>query len=565
MGKIQILPEEIASKIAAGEIIERPASVIKELVENSIDAGAKKIKILLMKSGKNLIEVRDDGTGIERDDIPLLFQRHSTSKIKKFDDLFQINSMGFRGEALYSIASVSEVFLRSKTKYDETGWEIHLKDGEKSNPKPVPMQEGTEIEIHNIFASIPARRKFLKSDNTEFRKILDTLIPYTILYPSILFLMVNNKKTILELQPAPSEKSRISKIFNIQEQNLLEISWRSIDNSIFFKLISGDINVQRPRKDIQFIFVNRRPVQHIGLSFVINDIYRSFLKPETYPVFTLFIQIKKENVDINVHPQKREVKIKNETEILNSVRTIIEENLSHRIRPTIISYQKKIEFSPTHTSENSELYKEHLAQQSVIENISEKETSQRNDFKQSFLQSRYIATILSTYLLFEYNDRLFLVDQHAAHERIVFEKLLFQIKQGKIKTHQLLIPVSVPLTTPEIIGWSSGGKIKLEEIGFQTTQWDNNTIAVHSCPEGIQNPELAIKNILAQEISIFDTETLIMKACRGSTMSGQQLSAQEAEALKVQLISCNNPLTCPHGRPTIVEIEKNFIDKQFRR
>ncbi len=177
-------------------------------------------------------------------------------------------------------------------------------------------------------------------------KILDILIPYTILYPEISFLIVHNKKTLLELHPDSSEKCRMSKVFNIHEQNILEITWRSLDNSVFLKLISGDTNVQRPRKDTQFIYVNRRPVQHNGLSFVTNDIFRNFLPSETYPVFALFLQVEKENVDVNVHPAKREVKIKNEAEILNAVRTILGENLSLKIQPGIISYQEKTDFLP---------------------------------------------------------------------------------------------------------------------------------------------------------------------------------------------------------------------------
>ncbi|MCX7706367.1 MAG: DNA mismatch repair endonuclease MutL [bacterium] len=564
MGKIQILPEIIASKIAAGEVIERPSSVVKELIENSIDADAKKITIILVKSGKNLIVVRDNGLGIEKDDIPLLFQRHSTSKIKSFEDLFKIDSMGFRGEALYSIASVSEVFLRSKTSRDETGWEIQVKNGVKTDPRPVSMQNGTEIEVHNLFANIPARRKFLKSDNAEFKRILNVLIPYMILYPSISFYLIHNKKKILELHAGCSELRRIGEIFNIDEKYLIEISWKSPDNSISLKMISGNTDINRAKKDIQFIFVNKRPVQHSAFSFIINDIYRNFLPPETYPVFALFLQIRKEDVDVNVHPTKREVRIRNESEILDTLKKIVEKNLFQMIQPKTFSYQIKIEPSHQHASEKSEEYKNLNIEESLFGN-GPQPSYEPKDFRKDFIQSKYIATILSTYLLFEYNERLFIVDQHAAHERIIFEKLLAQVNKGKVITHQLLIPVSVPLTAIEMINWKLEGKTKLEKIGFQTTQWDSKTIAIHSCPEGIKKPELAVRNILSEGVHAFDIETILKKACRGSTMSGQQLSSEEAEALKIQLVSCNNPLTCPHGRPTIVEIERKFIEKMFLR
>lgn len=564
MGKIHILPDRISSKIAAGEVIERPASVVKELIENSLDAHSRKISVSLLGGGKNLIQIRDDGEGIEKDDIRFLFQRHSTSKIKEFDDLFRISSMGFRGEALYSISAVSDVILRSRTKDDETGWEIRVINGNKTEPKPVPMRYGTEIEVHNLFSHFPARRKFLKSDNLEFRKILDCFIPYAISHPEISFSLIHNRKVILDLQCDVSRKSRISRIFNIPEKNLIEINWKALDNSISIEAISGDINIQRPRKDIQFIFVNTRPVQHNGISFTINNIYRSFMPPETYPAFAIFLDIKRENVDINVHPTKREVKIKNEAEVLDIVRTIIEEKLSSKIQPRVISYNEDMKPRGSHISEKSFEYQTSSAQELDFE-FTSKQQPEAEDFRNAFLQSRFIATVLSTYLLFESGNRLFFVDQHAAHERITFEKLLRQANQGKIETQQLLIPVSVYLTTQEMIVWNSGGKVKLEEIGFQTTQWDDRTIAIHSCPDGIGNPELAVKNILSQGQCNFNIEDLLKKACRGSTMAGQILSEQEAHSLKVQLLSCSQPLVCPHGRPTIIEIEKNFIERQFLR
>ncbi|MCM8764741.1 MAG: DNA mismatch repair endonuclease MutL [Candidatus Omnitrophica bacterium] len=565
MGKIQTLPEELISRIAAGEVIERPASVLKELIENSIDASAKKIVVNLNKSGKNLIAVKDDGIGIEKEDIPLLFQRHSTSKIKKFEDLFRISSMGFRGEALYSIGSVSEVFLRTKIENEQTGWEIHVKNGKKTEPKPVSMQKGTEVQVHNLFSNVPARRKFLKSDTTEFRKILDFFIPYAIVHPSIHFVLIHNKKTVFDLSGEQSIKPRMSKIFNINQEHLLEIFWRSIDNSVSIEAVIGDINLQRSRKDMQFIFINNRPVQHNGLSFTINSVYRNLLPPEMYPAFAFFFNLKKDDVDINVHPSKREVKIRNEVDILNLTRKVLEENLIKKARPRVLSSRMESKSELMQVSEKrAETYqKETMQEPALIQ--AQIELPETKDFKSKFLQSRFIATVLKTYLIFESTDCIFMVDQHAAHERIIFEKLLDQARKGKIETEQLLIPSSIPLSTHEMIAWESGGKIKLEEIGFITTQWDTRIIAVHSCPKGINNPELAVRNILGEGKINLDIETLLKKACRGSTMAGENLSLEEAESLKVALISCEQPLVCPHGRPTIVEIGKKFIEKQFFR
>lgn len=562
--KIKILPEEIISKIAAGEVIERPASVVKELIENSIDASAKKISVILQKSGKDLIVVKDDGNGIEKDDIPSLFQRHATSKIERFEDLFHITSMGFRGEALYSIASVAEVFLRSKTKEEEIGWEIHVKNRIKTGPKPVAMQTGTEVEVYHLFSNLPARRKFLKSDIMELRKIIDMFIPYAILHPEISFFLVHNKKTIFELLPEKNELLRMSKIFNISQEHLMEFSWKMFDNSVSIKGVFGNINVQRPTKNIQFIFINNRPVQHNGISYTVNSIYKNFFPPESYPAFALFINLKKENVDINVHPSKREVKIKNEAEILNAIRVILEENLFKKTEPKVIAFKEENTKQSVHTSEKEEKYQTTFTQDSIFEQKAEI-PEEKTNFKELFLQSKYVATVFQTYLIFELRDSLFIVDQHAAHERIVFERLINQANRGKIKTEQLLIPVSLSLSTQEMMLWESGGKIKLEEIGFQTTKWENRTIAIHSCPEGIKNPEKSVRNILSLGTMNLDIETLLKKACRGSTMAGEIISEQEADSLKNELMTCKQPLTCPHGRPTIIEIEKRFLEKQFMR
>ncbi|MCM8829244.1 MAG: hypothetical protein NC902_08235, partial [Candidatus Omnitrophica bacterium] len=301
-----------------------------------------------------------------------------------------------------------------------------------------------------------------------------------------------------------------------------------------------------------------------GLSFTINSIYRSLLPAEIYPVFVLFLNLRKEDVDINVHPSKREVKIKNEADILIFLKKLLEENLIKKPRPRILLSQTESEPDSTLVSEKTEIYGNSPAQETIfIQNHTE--PPEPDDFKIRFIQSRFIATLFHTYLIFEFGDCIFLVDQHAAHERIIFEKLLTQAKKGKIETEQLLIPASISLSTHEMIAWESGGKIKLEEIGFITTQWDTRTIAIHSAPEGIKNAVLAVRNILAEGNINFDIETFLRKACRGSTMAGENLSPEEAETLKTTLISCQQPLVCPHGRPTIIEISKKFIEKQFFR
>lgn len=563
MGNIHILSEDVISRIAAGEVIERPASVVKELLENSIDAKADRIEISVKQAGKTFIGVKDNGMGIEKDDLAIIAQRHSTSKIKRFDDLFRIFSMGFRGEALYSIASVSEMYLRSRTTGSETGWEIHIKNNVRSNVKPVAMQYGTEIEVYNLFYNVPARRKFLKSENFEMRKIVDTFIPYAICFPSIEFILSHNKKFVFQLSKK-NRKERLCELFNFEEKFLYQISKRFIDNSLSIEMILGDINIQRAKKDIQFIFINQRPVQHSGISFVINSIYKSLFPPETFPFFVILIEVPPYDIDVNIHPTKSQVRIKNEQSIINVIKTMCEEILESTQPKQIYSIQQREH--PDMKTSDSVPDKQQFFQDSIFVSQPSEQTMFEYDFQENLLHAKFIGTLFDVYLLFESAQRLYIIDQHAAHERITFENLVAQALDGKIKTEQLLVPVNIVLTSQEMMVWETGGENKLAEIGFQTMKWDNKTIAVYSKPAGIKDPLIAVKNILAESsITNFDIETLLKKACRGSTMAGQQLTEKEAYELKNLLVKCRQPLTCPHGRPTIVEIEKRFIEKQFLR
>ncbi|HPP67146.1 MAG TPA: DNA mismatch repair endonuclease MutL, partial [bacterium] len=345
MSKIHLLSPETIGRIAAGEVIERPASAIKELIENSIDAGATKISVEISKAGKMFIKVKDNGSGIAKEDMDAIFLRHATSKINQFEDLSYIHSFGFRGEALYSIASVSEIFLRSRTGLSETGWEIYIKNGEKGKPKPVALQQGTEIEVHNLFFNVPARRKFLRADATEFHKILAIFIPYAIAFPEKTFALIHNKKDIFNLKGGASFKDRIKNIFNFNPEFLHEIIHKSPDGSLSLHLILGDINIQRTRRDAQFLFVNNRPVQCSGISFVVNDVYRCLMPAESHPFFAVFIEVPSQDIDVNIHPTKREVKIRNEYAIADIIKKLCEDILNKETAPKQIYLPKNFQSS----------------------------------------------------------------------------------------------------------------------------------------------------------------------------------------------------------------------------
>lgn len=579
MGKVNLLPAEVISKIAAGEVIERPASVVKELVENALDAGSKLIDVHIKNGGKTLIYVKDNGIGIEQDDLEKIFFRHATSKISKLDDLYTIRSLGFRGEALYSISSVSDVILRSKTAGSRMGWEIHIRGGEKLSLQPVSMSDGTEMEVKELFFNTPVRRKFLKSDAVELRQILNIFIPYTLLHPSCRFKITHNKKILLDFPVEKELAARIAKSLNLNRKHIIETYKEFPEGeNISVHLVLGDINIQRARKDMQFVFINNRPVHSYELSGLLNRVYKLVFPQGIYPFFAVFVNIPPENVDVNIHPTKREVKIKNSTFLTSVLRSLCEETLlSYGKAKQVMGKKPYRDEQKSSRNGFSELtipqpIKDFSAGQYKSEEKKSVSGEEENLFfekgdnlKNKLMNAYFIGSFRNKYLLFETDDSLFIIDQHAAHERITYEKFKKQIESGKIEVQQLLMPVLMRLSYQEFIVWEDGRK-KMEEIGFATTLWDKENIACHTHPQLISHPEMAIRNLLSEKnIPKCDNDTLARRACRESVMAGQLVKKEEAEFLKDELIKCKDPFICPHGRPTVVEIKEKFLNKQFLR
>ncbi|MFA5088291.1 MAG: DNA mismatch repair endonuclease MutL [Candidatus Omnitrophota bacterium] len=593
MSKIHILPPEIVSKIAAGEVVERPASVVKELLENALDARADTIELHLKEAGKSLIHIKDSGSGIDPEDIDKIFLRHSTSKIEKMSDLDAIRSLGFRGEALYSIAAIADVILRSKTKEEASGWEIHLRGGEKMGLKPCTMTNGTELEIRELFFNTPARRKFLKSNTTELNQILGIVIPYALLHYRYRFLVTHQGKNLLDLNPASSLRARIARTLNLEEGQILEAEHALPEKQLSVHLILGDINIRRPQRDMQFIFVNNRPVQNKNISYHMNQIYQLILPPKVHPFFAVFIDIAPEEIDVNIHPTKREIKIKDEYALSSLLRSMTEQAL-------MSSGQAKQAASrpPQATSPNTIDRAIAAAHSSAITfdssvplgvfEIPAKETGagpdaipfpfkqgqesqpalfteKENNLKSRLSRSRYIGSFINKFLLFEADKSLLVIDQHAAQERIIFEHLRAQMEQGRIEVQRLLSPIIVKLTAQELNAFEEV-KDKLEEIGLESTKFDEETLAVQSYPVLLKDPAGAIHSLLSGEnIAHCDMETIARRACRSSVMSGDALTREQAEYQRGQLIKCRDPFTCPHGRPVVVEINESFLDRQFLR
>ncbi|MFZ2385305.1 MAG: DNA mismatch repair endonuclease MutL [Candidatus Omnitrophota bacterium] len=606
MTKVHQLPPDVISKIAAGEVIERPASVVKELMENSVDAGAQRIEVEVKLAGKELISVRDDGCGIEPEDMDNIFQRHSTSKIEKADDIYKIGSLGFRGEALYSIASVSDVLLQSRIRDNDSGWEIHLRGNKRLKSAPAGVSCGTMLEIRELFFNTPARRKFLKSDTSEINEIIDVFIPYALMFPARVFKLTSNNKVLLELGPQESHKLRMAEALNLNPDNLIETEKVFPQERLNIHLVLGDINLQRKRRDMQFIFVNGRPVYSKDIAFHVNQAYRLLMPAGINPVFSAHLRLPQEDIDVNVHPAKREIRIKDERNIFLLLRNCCEHALMNVSSARQFGQVSRFHFNgelpgtpqtgkrlpdvdnknEANVSERGKIYKirsefsfpsgtrpSEAERQSVFSNEEsamlirkEELTNEKNENLRSTLEkARFIGSLKKKYLLFESTASLLLVDQHAAQERITYEKLSLQIESGKMEIQNLLAPVTIRLNKKEMLAWEIL-KGKLEKIGFSTTLWDKETVAVHSHPALLLQPEAAVRDILCDEESkIYDTDMLARRACRQSLMSGYDMKEKEAEYLIKGLLKCADPFTCPHGRPTVVEITTLSLDKNFFR
>lgn len=592
MNKVRILSPEIVSKIAAGEVIERPASVVKELIENSLDANSTSIEIRLKDAGKLLIAVKDNGHGIEQDDLKKIFFRHATSKIQQADDLYHIDSLGFRGEALYSIGAIADVIVRSKTEKQDSGWEIHVRADKQLDVKPCTFgSSGTEIEIKELFFNTPARKKFLKSNTTEMHQILNTVIPYTLLYHSCRFTLKSQTKTILDLAPTKNKIDRVADVLNLEKEFILESSQAFEEHNLAINLIAGDINIKRGRRDMQFIFVNGRPVQNKSISFHLNQIYRLILPEDIFPFFAVSIKIPSDQIDVNIHPTKREVKLKNERLVCDHLRAMCEETImsqgktklatnlatskipiEHRTSTNSVinraieksnMFETATEPSSWTTSTDDYAYPKSETQETFIpqDNVFKSEDSLQNKIE----NARYIGPFRAKFLLFESENSLLVMDQHAAAERITYEQLIRQMNNSSIEIQNLLSPIVIKLSPQETLIYEDV-KDELLKMGFESNQWDEESIAIHSQPTLLKDVEKAVRYILAGErIEKSDFATLARRACRSSIMTGDKLASEQAEFLREQLLQCLDPFTCPHGRPTVIEMSENFLDKQFLR
>ncbi|MCX8083112.1 MAG: DNA mismatch repair endonuclease MutL [bacterium] len=565
MGKVKFLSESIVSRIAAGEVVESPASVVKELIENSLDADAENIIIEIKSGGKKLISVKDDGEGIEPDDVEKLFNRHATSKIDSYNDLYSIKSLGFRGEALYSIGAVSDVLLQSRAKGIEGGGrEIHIRGGVNIGVRDISRKEGTTVEVRELFFNTPARRKFLKSDTTEFRKIVNIIIPYTIAFPNKKFSLIHNGKNIFNFNRSEDIIDRFCEVAALNKDYVVSGEKEIKEKNSLLKVLLGDINLKFPVKNRQYIFVNNRPVYNRNLSYTMNSVYGDIFPKDIYPAFAVFIYLQPEDVDVNIHPSKREVKLKEEGYICSLLFDFSREILLKKARGKVVE-DGKVCYEKVGSNEMEKVIPCISDIKQELFDVKRESVPECEGIRAKLKDACYIGSYKNKYLFFDAGETLLIMDQHAVHERIRFEILKRQWESGAVDIQRLLTPLIIKLSSEEIIVWEEGNNI-LEGLGFLTTRWDAHSIALHGFPQVIKNPVVSIRNILAERDFIkSDKETLARKACKGAVSAGDRITEEEAINIKNELLKCETPFVCPHGRPTVIEFSELFFDRQFLR
>lgn len=583
--QIKVLPEEVINKIAAGEVIERPASIVKELLENSLDAGSTEIIIEIKNGGKKLISVTDNGKGIAAQEVGLAFQRHATSKISTFADLDTLATLGFRGEALPSIAAVAKVTLTTRTAGEISATKIQIQGGKIINLSEEGANPGTSIKVENIFYNTPARLKFLKTDNTEFSHILNNLMEQAIANFKVAFTLVNDGKQILKAPAAAKLEERLFDLFGREkQQNLLPLRLEQK-----FLSISGFISpptVNTSARNQQYFFVNSRCVRHRTLNHAINAGYDTLLPKGNFPQVFIFYNISPELVDVNVHPAKREVRFSNEGAIHELTVKAIKNALSHS---TIIPDLKEKTTYEIPLASNSigavldfpQPQNENLFQENKSPTVTYTNRSKAPVNSISLGEIYVLGQADNAYIVATSQTGLFIIDQHAASERVMYEKLQDEYKRRAIQSQKLLIPINLELDAASKQILLNHGKL-LEQLGWEVEEFGATSVLIRALPAVLEKTgnrqfildiirELnQLQNIKENPTSTEVNNTVLdniikLSACHAALRVGDEMELPEISNLVKSLTSTKVPFSCPHGRPTIIRLSKDELNKRFGR
>ena len=584
---IKQLSEDLRNKISAGEVVERPASAVKELVENSLDAGATEITVVVEKGGQQLIQVTDNGCGIPSDELPVAFERYSTSKIGTVDDLFAIDTLGFRGEALASIASVSEVNVVSANGSDE-GAEMAILNGETGDVQPAATVQGTSITIRNLFYNTPARKKFLKSPRMEFRKVVEMIRRFALSYPDRAFKLISDNRDILNLQPEDLESRIVHVMDPAYRDQLLPLNYTKGDYSISGFL--GNLNLIRTRPGEQYIFLNDRYIQNRLMNSSVYGAYRSLINRGEFPFFALNIKVPHDQVDVNVHPMKTEVRFKDEWRIYHVLKSAVEEALNP-ILNTIPDFDKpdtgsQFDFPTSFTPQEGQLNPDQQGldlSASADTAIKFQPAVDRAKSYASKLASRpepdsgkvdleNIWQVHSKYIVSPISSGLVIIDQHVAHERVLFEEAMAAFDANAMAAQTLLFP-EVMEFSPDDFSTLLDVLPYLEKMGFRMKEFGENTVMIEAIPSEMAwgNEKNIIREMLdnyletQKKYASFQEALAASFACKAAVKAGDVLNIDEMRELVNRLFGTKHPYYCPHGRPIIVQLSMDELDRRFER
>ncbi|MGE3063757.1 MAG: DNA mismatch repair endonuclease MutL [bacterium] len=556
--KIRILPENVYSLIAAGEVIDRPASVVRELMQNSIDAGASQITLSLENGGKSLISVIDDGCGMDEGDLKIAALKHSTSKISKAEDMHEIMTYGFRGEALNSVSLVSDFKIESSPREEGTGNSIAIKFGEAEPVIPSSVAAGTMITVRDIFSNMPGRKRFLKSDNVEHNYCEKEFMNLAMANPDISFKLIADGRVSYNLKNATLEK-RMSEIKGEEFiRNALTVNYFDAGIRVYGFVGKAPI-FDNKRFNFSYVFVNKRSVLYPQIKRAVYMPFGSQLSRHFTP-YILFIEIDAKEIDVNIHPAKKEVRFYREDRVFSAVSMSVRESLRFFER-TSETINRNDEIS-TVIERPESFVKESSLFADVDYVLSEKTSETKVQEYSRFWQYN------DSYILVNLKDKLYFIDQHAAHERIMFERVVKE--SGKILSQQLLFPFIARLPS-ELYDFYDSNKLKIENWGFTVREFDKMKLLVEGIPAVItenfeQNDFLEFLTEIKQTGSSLKAEEVSkIIACKAAIKAGKKLKINEMEDLFNQLFLCENPYSCPHGRPTFITFDKDEVGRWFRR
>ncbi len=602
---IQLLPDNIANQIAAGEVIQRPASAVKELLENAVDAGADEIRLIINDAGKSLIQVIDNGRGMSETDARMAFERHATSKIKNIDDLFRIKTMGFRGEALASIAAVGQVELKTKRAEDETGVYIEIENSQVVKQEPVAATVGTSIAMKNLFFNVPARRNFLKSNAAELRHIVDEFIRVAMSFPDIFFSLSSNGQQVFHLEKGTMKQRIVQVLGNSYAAKLVPVQEQT-DYMNIYGFVGKPETAKKTRGD-QYFFVNNRFIKSAYLNHAVMNAYDEMIAKDSFPMYTLFIDLDPSQVDINVHPTKQEIKFEDEKIVYAFVQSAVKHALAQfSITPTLdfeldpsiqsldavskpFTEEKKSSASTsslykTFTQKNQSHFIESKSELKHWKDFYEKTEPQGDSYKgQAELhasvttnykpQTDTLLQIHNSFIIAQTSKGYYLIHQQNAHERILYERFALAVEGKPIATQQSLFPATMEMSAADAVLLNELLP-ELNHLGYLLEPFGNNTFVIQGTPADIDqgNEKLAIEKMLEQykhfssDLKFSKREKLLRSlSLQQSIKAGTSLTEKEMKALVEDLFNCSTPNVTANGKPTYLEFKKEELDKMFGR